>query len=69
MTTLQMQFCIEEWSNGWFEPKDLSAGNMLDKYEAHLFGLKEALAVAPGRILELQGNLFTFAQYVYICFL
>ncbi|KAF8598796.1 hypothetical protein BDV93DRAFT_526511 [Ceratobasidium sp. AG-I] len=57
-----MQFCIEEWSNRWFEPKDLSAGNMLDKYEAHLFSLKEALAVAPGRITDPQADLFTFAQ-------
>ncbi|KAF8594584.1 hypothetical protein BDV93DRAFT_565269, partial [Ceratobasidium sp. AG-I] len=57
-----MQFCIEEWSNGWFEAKDLSAGNMLEKYEAHLFGLKEALAVAEGRIVKLQEKLFTFGQ-------
>ncbi|KAF8598913.1 hypothetical protein BDV93DRAFT_512069 [Ceratobasidium sp. AG-I] len=49
-----MQFCIEEWINGWFEPKDLSAGNMLDKYESHLFGLKEAAAIAPERMEFLQ---------------
>lgn len=60
-----MKFCIEEWSNGWFEPKDLSAGDMLEKYEAHLFGLKEAKAVASSRISDLQEDLYTFAQCVY----
>lgn len=55
-----MQFCIEEWVNGWFQPKDLSAGNMLEKYEAHLFGLKEAFAVAPDRIHKLQDDLVEF---------
>lgn len=49
-----MQFCIEEWPNGWFDSIDLSAGNMLDKYEAHLTGLKEAHAAAPRRVACLQ---------------
>ena len=57
-----MQFCIEEWVNGWFEPKDLSAGNMLDKYESHLFGLKEAVSVASDRIELLQYSLLEWTE-------
>ncbi|KAF8593225.1 hypothetical protein BDV93DRAFT_516732 [Ceratobasidium sp. AG-I] len=35
------QFGLEEWSPRWFQPKELGASYMLDKYEAHLAGLKE----------------------------
>lgn len=57
-----MQFCIEEWANGWFELRDLNTGNMLDKYEAHLFSLKEVDTVAPERILGLQDAMVGFTQ-------
>ncbi|KAF8760052.1 hypothetical protein RHS01_02173 [Rhizoctonia solani] len=35
------QFCLEEWKGGYWESKELSAGYMLDKYKAHLAGLKK----------------------------
>lgn len=58
----QMQFCIEEWSGGGFESHDLNVGNMLDKYEAHLTGLKELRAVAPTRLTHLQEYWFQYAM-------
>ncbi|KAF8594470.1 hypothetical protein BDV93DRAFT_515750 [Ceratobasidium sp. AG-I] len=48
------QFGLEEWSPGWFQPKELGASYMLDKYEAHLAGLKELRNVAPRRMSKLQ---------------
>ncbi|QRV76878.1 Formin-like protein 20 [Ceratobasidium sp. AG-Ba] len=48
------QFCLEEWSNGYWESRELGAAHMLDKYEAHLAGLKELRSVAPRRFQRLQ---------------
>ncbi|KAG9088020.1 hypothetical protein FRC06_002258 [Ceratobasidium sp. 370] len=48
------QFCLEEWSSGYFESRDLGASHMLDKYEAHLAGLKALRDVAPQRLSDLQ---------------
>ncbi|KAF8601918.1 hypothetical protein BDV93DRAFT_509755 [Ceratobasidium sp. AG-I] len=48
------QFGLEEWSPGWFQPKELGASYMLDKYEAHLAGLKSLRDVAPRRMFKLQ---------------
>ncbi|KAG9093018.1 hypothetical protein FS749_015245 [Ceratobasidium sp. UAMH 11750] len=48
------QFCIEEWSNGWHQNCDLSAGAMREKYEAQLAGLKELRNVAPRCMSRLQ---------------
>ncbi|KAG9081186.1 hypothetical protein FRC06_005745, partial [Ceratobasidium sp. 370] len=56
------QFCLEEWSNGWFESRDLGTSHMLDKYEAHLAGLKELRAVAPRRLHNLQDQWSTYAK-------
>ncbi|QRV72595.1 hypothetical protein RhiJN_14949 [Ceratobasidium sp. AG-Ba] len=49
-----MQFCIEEWQQGYFVAHDLGASKMLDKYETHLAGLKELRSVAPRRMEKLQ---------------
>ncbi|KAG8716828.1 hypothetical protein FRC08_008739 [Ceratobasidium sp. 394] len=56
------QFCLEEWSNGWFESRDLGMSHMLNKYEAHLAGLKELHAVAPRRLHGLQDQWSTYAK-------
>ncbi|KAF8595489.1 hypothetical protein BDV93DRAFT_564336 [Ceratobasidium sp. AG-I] len=48
------QFGLEEWSPGFFQPKELGASYMLDKYEAHLAGLKTLRDVAPRRMSKLQ---------------
>ncbi|KAG8726439.1 hypothetical protein FRC10_007121, partial [Ceratobasidium sp. 414] len=57
-----MQFCIEEWSEGYFTSRDLGAANMLDKYEAHLAGLKDLRKVAPRRVQRLQEGWFEYAS-------
>ncbi|KAG9075915.1 hypothetical protein FS749_012356 [Ceratobasidium sp. UAMH 11750] len=56
------QFCLEEWSNGWYESRDLGASFMLDKYEAHLAGLKDLEEVAPERMEELRKQWAKYAQ-------
>ncbi|GAB1527149.1 hypothetical protein RhiTH_010324 [Rhizoctonia solani] len=43
------QFCLEEWKGRYWESKELSAGYMLDKYKAHLAGLKKLRLIAPLR--------------------
>ncbi|KAG9084474.1 hypothetical protein FRC06_004070 [Ceratobasidium sp. 370] len=48
------QFCLEEWSNGYYESRDLGASHMLDKFEAHLAGLKALRDIAPDRLDDLQ---------------
>ncbi|KAG8725352.1 hypothetical protein FRC09_001702 [Ceratobasidium sp. 395] len=56
------QFCLEEWSNGYFESRDLGASHMLDKYEAHLAGLKEMRSVAPRRLHNLQDSWSSYVK-------
>ncbi|KAG9079828.1 hypothetical protein FRC06_007423, partial [Ceratobasidium sp. 370] len=57
-----IQFCLEEWSDGYFVSRDLGAGNMLDKYEAHLTGLKDFRKAAPRRLEKLQDGWFEYAS-------
>ncbi|KAF8593458.1 hypothetical protein BDV93DRAFT_516549 [Ceratobasidium sp. AG-I] len=57
-----IQFCIEEWETGNFRPHDLSTTEMLNKYIAHLRGLKEARAAARTRISRLQQDWFNFGR-------
>ncbi|QRV92933.1 hypothetical protein RhiJN_20951 [Ceratobasidium sp. AG-Ba] len=56
-----MQFCIEEWSTGYFVSHDLGASHMLDKYEAHLQNLKELQSVAPRRLERMQAGWTEYA--------
>ncbi|KAG9094268.1 hypothetical protein FRC06_010997 [Ceratobasidium sp. 370] len=58
------QFCLEEWLNGWFESHELGTSHMLDKYEAHLAGLKELRAVAPRRLHRLQDEWSAYVKQV-----
>ncbi|KAG8712848.1 hypothetical protein FRC08_014014 [Ceratobasidium sp. 394] len=55
-----VQVCIEEYEHGQFEPRDLNATDMLNKYVAHLRGLKEACAGAKARLLRLQQEWFDY---------
>ncbi|KAG8777367.1 hypothetical protein FRC12_000417 [Ceratobasidium sp. 428] len=55
-----IQFCLEEWETGQFQARDLSMTDMLNKYVAHLRGLKEARAAAKGRMKRLQQHWFKF---------
>ncbi|KAG9096298.1 hypothetical protein FRC06_008817 [Ceratobasidium sp. 370] len=57
---LQVQFCIEEYEHGQYQPHDLNAADMLNKYVAHLRGLKEARAGAKARMLRLQQEWFDY---------
>ncbi|KAG9106290.1 hypothetical protein FRC07_008881 [Ceratobasidium sp. 392] len=55
-----MQFCLEERETGQFRARDLSMTDMLNKYVAHLKGLKEARAGAKNRMERLQQLWFDF---------
>ncbi|KAF8595005.1 hypothetical protein BDV93DRAFT_564871 [Ceratobasidium sp. AG-I] len=55
-----VQFCIEEYQTGQFRARDLNMSDMLNKYVAHLRGLKEARAGAKRRITELQKHWFDY---------
>ncbi|KAG8707607.1 hypothetical protein FRC08_000392 [Ceratobasidium sp. 394] len=55
-----VQFCIEEYETGQFQPHDLNAADMLNKYVAHLRGLKEARAGAKTRMSRMQGEWFDY---------
>jgi hypothetical protein len=55
-----MQFCVEEWENGYFQSRDLSTANMLNKYICHLRGLKAARKAAKRRMTRLQSAWFEF---------
>ncbi|KAG8734100.1 hypothetical protein FRC10_011941 [Ceratobasidium sp. 414] len=55
-----IQFCIEEWETGKFRPHDLSMTDLLNKYVAHLRGLKAASKVAKNRMARLQQHWFDF---------
>ncbi|KAG8696305.1 hypothetical protein FRC08_007248 [Ceratobasidium sp. 394] len=55
-----VQFCIEEWETGRFRPRDLNMTNLLNKYVAHLRGLKEASKAAKNRMARLQQHWFDF---------
>ncbi|QRV89041.1 hypothetical protein RhiJN_17059 [Ceratobasidium sp. AG-Ba] len=55
-----MQFCIEEYSSGKFQPRELNAADMLNKYVAHLRGLKRARRKARVRFERLAREWFDF---------
>ncbi|KAG8730558.1 hypothetical protein FRC12_020197 [Ceratobasidium sp. 428] len=55
-----LQFCIEEYETGHYQARDLSAANMLNKYVAHLRGLKAARLAAKSRMSRLAQDWFTF---------
>ncbi|KAG8729796.1 hypothetical protein FRC10_003454 [Ceratobasidium sp. 414] len=55
-----LQFCIEEYETGQYQARELNASDMLNKYVAHLRGLKAARLVAKGRFARLAKDWFTF---------
>ncbi|KAG8697939.1 hypothetical protein FRC08_006228 [Ceratobasidium sp. 394] len=55
-----MQFTIEEWTTGKFQSRDLNASDMLNKYVAHLRGLKAARRRAKVRFKRLAQEWFDF---------
>ncbi|KAG8786410.1 hypothetical protein FRC12_016618 [Ceratobasidium sp. 428] len=55
-----LQFCIEEYETGQHQARDLNAADMLNKYVAHLRGLKEAALAAKGRMARLQQEWFDY---------
>ncbi|KAG8679637.1 hypothetical protein FRC08_016850 [Ceratobasidium sp. 394] len=55
-----MQFTVEEWRTGKFKPHDLNASDMLNKYVAHLRGLKAACRCAKARFKRLAQDWFDF---------
>ncbi|KAG9101533.1 hypothetical protein FRC06_002951 [Ceratobasidium sp. 370] len=56
------QFCLEEWSKGYFVAKELGAAHMLDKYEAQLAGLKDLRNVTPRRMAKLQREWYNYSE-------
>ncbi|KAG8732766.1 hypothetical protein FRC10_000616 [Ceratobasidium sp. 414] len=55
-----MQFTLEEWTTGKFQARDLNASDMLNKYVAHLRGLKSARRRAKLRFKHLAQEWFDF---------
>ncbi|QRW07068.1 hypothetical protein RhiLY_06067 [Ceratobasidium sp. AG-Ba] len=55
-----MQFTIEEYATGKFQARDLKASDMLNKYVAHLRGLRNASRTAKGRFARLAEEWFEF---------
>ncbi|KAG9098944.1 hypothetical protein FS749_002527 [Ceratobasidium sp. UAMH 11750] len=55
-----LQFCIEEYETGQYQPPELNASDMLNQYVAHLHGLKAAHLVAMGRFARLVKEWFTY---------
>ncbi|QRV93721.1 Formin-like protein 20 [Ceratobasidium sp. AG-Ba] len=55
-----MQFTIEEFSTGSFQARDLKASDMLNKYVAHLRGLRTARRTAKTRFKRLAKEWFKF---------
>ncbi|QRV81049.1 hypothetical protein RhiJN_09064 [Ceratobasidium sp. AG-Ba] len=55
-----MQFSIEEYQTGRFQARELNASDMLNKYVAHLRGLKAARRKAKGRFKRLAQEWFDF---------
>ncbi|KAG9080813.1 hypothetical protein FRC06_006132 [Ceratobasidium sp. 370] len=60
-----IQFCLEEWETRNFQPHDLNMTNLLNKYVAHLRGLKEASAAAKSCMARLRQHWFDFG-YKYL---
>ncbi|KAG8688322.1 hypothetical protein FRC09_012965 [Ceratobasidium sp. 395] len=56
----KLQFCIEEYETGQHQARDLNAADMLNKYVAHLRGLKEASLAAKGHMARLQKEWFDY---------
>ncbi|KAG9108045.1 hypothetical protein FRC07_008531 [Ceratobasidium sp. 392] len=57
-----MQFCIKEWSDGYFVSYNLGTSKMLYKYKAHLAGLKDLHNFAPRQMQCLQDEWFSYAS-------
>ncbi|CAE6506126.1 unnamed protein product [Rhizoctonia solani] len=53
-----IQFCVEEWSTGRHENRDLSTGQMLAKFESHLMAWRQFRRVAPRRARTLTREWF-----------
>ncbi|KAG8713034.1 hypothetical protein FRC08_013768 [Ceratobasidium sp. 394] len=55
-----LQFCIEEYETGQYQARELNASDMLNKYVAHLRGLKAAQLAAKGRFARLTKEWFNY---------
>ncbi|CCO37226.1 hypothetical protein BN14_11380 [Rhizoctonia solani AG-1 IB] len=58
-----IQFCLEEWSTGRHENRDLSTGQMLAKFESHMQAWKQFKNAAPRRALNLARQWFDYGLH------
>ncbi|KAG8788551.1 hypothetical protein FRC12_014431 [Ceratobasidium sp. 428] len=58
-----VQFCLEEYDTGRHQARDLNASDMLNKYVAHLRGLKVARRTAKKRFARLAQEWFDYGIY------
>ncbi|KAJ1303018.1 hypothetical protein OPQ81_011219 [Rhizoctonia solani] len=57
-----MEFCIEEWSSGFFEHADLDTKNMLEKYRFHLSELEALRDILSDLVTKLQKEWFEYGM-------
>ncbi|CAE6431559.1 unnamed protein product [Rhizoctonia solani] len=58
-----IQFCLEEWSTGKHENRDLGTGQMLAKFESHLMAWNEFRRTAPRRARALTREWFEYGLH------
>ncbi|KAF8749130.1 hypothetical protein RHS01_10329 [Rhizoctonia solani] len=58
-----IQFCLEEWSTGKHENRDLGTGQMLAKFESHLMAWNEFRRTAPRRARALTCEWFEYGLH------
>ncbi|KAJ1301815.1 hypothetical protein OPQ81_009043 [Rhizoctonia solani] len=57
-----MEFCIEEWSSGFFEHADLDTKNMSEKYRFHLSELEALQDISSDLVTKLQKEWFEYGM-------
>ncbi|KAJ1308087.1 hypothetical protein OPQ81_002150 [Rhizoctonia solani] len=57
-----MEFCIKEWSLGFFEHADLDTKNMLEKYQFHLSELEALRDILSDLVTKLQKEWFEYGM-------
>ncbi|KAJ1300887.1 hypothetical protein OPQ81_002523 [Rhizoctonia solani] len=57
-----MEFCIEEWSSGFFEHADLDTKNMSEKYRFHLSELEALRDILSDLVTKLQKEWFEYGM-------
>jgi hypothetical protein len=57
-----MQFCIEEWKSGQYQPTDLNITKQLEIFESHLTGLEIYMEEAAVRMEGFQKEWYNYGM-------